>query len=296
MLATAGFAVEPTRGYQTRVTLIGPTGKRVGRPSVQPVPAGYTVPYVFRGFTSAHSFTVPKVAAWSAESPSRYRVDVELLARRHGLEGYLGHASTFGIPLLAPWANRLALPGQSVAGVAWEVRPGDPSVHADEYGQPIHGLMAGAPEWETTDVGSSDGSAWLTARLAGLTALLADRFAPGGLVHHGQGKWYPGEPLPRWALTCYFRKDGTPIWRRSRHSLTSTPLGWPSSVRAVWITVATPWNRSWTRPGSGRCAAASPTPRTVTASPSWRGGRSAGRARTRRWAPSSFTPTGAPAS
>jgi galactose mutarotase-like enzyme len=90
---------------------------------------------------------------------------VELLARRHGLEGYLGHASTFGIPLLAPWANRLALAEQSVAGVAWQVRPGDPSVHADEYGQPIHGVMAGAPEWEVTDVGSSDGSAWLTARL-----------------------------------------------------------------------------------------------------------------------------------
>ena len=90
---------------------------------------------------------------------------VELLAHRHGLEGYLGHASTFGIPLLAPWANRLALPEQSVGGVRWEVRPGDPAVHADEYGQPIHGLMAAAPEWEVTDVGWSDGSAWLSARL-----------------------------------------------------------------------------------------------------------------------------------
>ncbi len=64
-----------------------------------------------------------------------------------------------------------------------------------------------SPQWNIEALGP-------IKRTRGLDLIRAirDEVAPTGLLHFGQGKWYPGEPLPRWALSCYWRNDGVPVW------------------------------------------------------------------------------------
>jgi galactose mutarotase-like enzyme len=89
----------------------------------------------------------------------------ELLGQRGGLAKYAEAGSTFGIPLLHPWANRLSGLGYEVDGVAVRLDPDHAPVRLDENGLPIHGLAGASPYWEVTEAGADNDAAMLSARL-----------------------------------------------------------------------------------------------------------------------------------
>lgn len=63
------------------------------------------------------------------------------------------------------------------------------------------------PEWTTAADGPHK-----RERASVLAARIKEQWAPQGLVQRSQGKWYPGEPLPRWQIGLYWRADGQPLW------------------------------------------------------------------------------------
>jgi uncharacterized protein (DUF2126 family) len=78
--------------------------------------------------------------------------------------------------------------------------------------------QGGEPTFVSVD--DRDGAEWNTEAMGPTKRLLAAdlmdklrlKYGDGGLLHYGQGKWYPGEQLPRWSLNLYWRKDREPIW------------------------------------------------------------------------------------
>ena len=93
------------------------------------------------------------------------------------------------------------------------------AVDADLKKHDVRLTMGGEPTFVSMD--DPDGEEWKTAALgadkrklaAALYHRLRQRYGAHGFVHFGQGKWYPGEQLPRWSLNCFWRADGEPIWR-----------------------------------------------------------------------------------
>jgi uncharacterized protein (DUF2126 family) len=91
-------------------------------------------------------------------------------------------------------------------------------IDADLGEQDVRLTQGGEPTFVSVD--DRDGAEWNTEALgptkrglsAELLAKLKARYAPNGLLHYGQGKWYPGEQLPRWSLNLYWRRDGEPVW------------------------------------------------------------------------------------
>ena len=98
--------------------------------------------------------------------------------------------------------------------------------------------MGGEPTFVSMD--DPEGEEWNTAALGPNKRRLATevyhrlrtRYGAQSLVHFGQGKWYPGEQLPRWSLNCFWRADGEPIWRDDSLIADETQAGTATDVTA----------------------------------------------------------------
>ncbi|MDJ0853842.1 MAG: transglutaminase family protein [Desulfobacterales bacterium] len=119
--------------------------------------------------------------------------------------------------------------------------------------------MGGEPTFVSID--DMESAQWNTTALGAHKRALAENlwqrlhavFAPGGLRHASQGKWYPGEELPRWALASYWRRDGRPIWRNpSLLAANNTPRGADLDLALNFIQVLSRrlgLDPSWVTPG-----------------------------------------------
>ncbi len=112
------------------------------------------------------------------------------------------------------------------------------AVDADLTANDVRLTMGGEPTFISMD--DPEGAEWNTAALGANKRRLAaevyhrlrKRYGAQALVHFGQGKWYPGEQLPRWSLSCFWRTDGEPIWVNEALIADETQPGQASAATA----------------------------------------------------------------
>ena len=132
-------------------------------------------------------------------------------------------------------------------GEAVDVRLDEHDVRLTMGGEPTFVSIddRDAPEWNTAALGEAK-----YQQAGKLLKQLQAKFSPGALLHIGQGKWYPGESLPRWAFGCYWRPDGVPLWDDQSLLLAELDIdyGHTADDAKLFITAG-----GKTRLGSGGC-------------------------------------------
>lgn len=158
----------------------------------------------------------------------------ELLGMRGGFKKYVESGSTFGIPLLAPWANRLVV--NNFSGTELKL-DGTPGVHPDGNGLPIHGLLAGCRDWVVVRAEADETGAYLSAQLE----------------FDSQRPEFPAWPFPH-RLTIDVTLQGTTVMISTTVTATAekavpVAVGWhpyfapPGLPRKDW-TLSRPFNHS----------------------------------------------------
>src|SRR5215218_1120609 len=89
----------------------------------------------------------------------------ELLDRQAGLSAYAERGAVMGVPILHPWANRLAGFDYAIDGRAVRLPSGPPLVRCEEHGLPIHGLLNGSRHWRLLPLAGDSGGPRLRAAL-----------------------------------------------------------------------------------------------------------------------------------